>query len=146
MARTEKDRIQFIRASLQQHTDVWDGLRPEMRRYRNAYMTKFYEGEGTVDGDSSIRVETADAYASIESLMGSLFTKYPSVEVAPDISGRGDLSLTKEISNNWLKNGRSQIEAAARMALIYTHSFLKLAPRESNAVLNKVAMRAVPPW
>jgi hypothetical protein len=32
------------------------------------------------------------------------------------------------------------------MALIYTHSFLKLAPRESNAVLSKVAMRAVPPW
>jgi len=146
MARTEKDRIQFIRASLQQHTDCWDGLRPEMRRYRNAYMTKFYEGEGTLDGDSSIRVETADAYAGIESLMGSLFTKYPSVEVAPDISGRGDLVLTKEISNNWLKNGRTQIEAAARMALIYTHSFLKLAPRESSALLNKVAMRAVPPW
>jgi len=146
MARTEKDRIQFIRASLQQHTDFWDTLRPEMRRYRNAYMTKFYEGEGMLDGDSSIRVETADAYAGIESLMGSLFTKYPSVEVAPDITGRGDLQLTKEVSNNWLKTCRSQIENGARMALIYTHSFLKLAPRESNSLLSKVAMRAVPPW
>jgi hypothetical protein len=32
------------------------------------------------------------------------------------------------------------------MALIYTHSFLKLAPRESNTLLGKIAMRAVPPW
>lgn len=146
MARTEKDRIQFIRASLQQHTDFWDTLRPQMRRYRNAYMTKFYDDIGSVYDDSSIRVETADAYASVESLMGSLFTKYPSVEIAPDITGKGDLQLTKEVSNNWLKTCRSQIENAARMALIYTHSFLKLAPRESNNVLSKVAMRAVPPW
>jgi len=146
MPRTEKDRIQFIRASLQQHTDYWDTLRPQMRRYRNAYMTKFYEDMDSGDNDSSIRVETADAYASVESLMGSLFTKYPSVEIAPDITGKGDLGLTKEVSNNWLRSGRTQIESAARMALIYTHSFLKLAPRESNAVLSKVAMRAVPPW
>ena len=145
MARTEKDRIQFIRAAVQQHTDCWDELRPQMRRYRNAYMTKFYEDMGTTD-DASIRVETADAYASIESLMGSLFTKYPGIELAPDITGKGDLGLTKEISNNWLKTCRSQIENAARMALIYTHSFLKLAPRESNMLTSKVAMRAVPPW
>ena len=145
MARTEKDRIQFVRAAVQQHTDHWDELRPQMRRYRNAYMTKFYEDMGTTD-DASIRVETADAYASIESLMGSLFTKYPGIELAPDITGKGDLGLTKEVSNNWLKTCRTQIENAARMALIYTHSFLKLAPRESNMLTSKVAMRAVPPW
>jgi hypothetical protein len=146
MARTDKDRIQFIRATVQQHTDYWDELRPNMRRYRNAYMTKFYEDMDSVDADSSIRVETADAYAAIESLMGSLFTKYPGVELSPDITGKGDLPLTKEVANNWLKTVRAQVENAARMALIYTHSFLKLAPRESNTVLNKIAMRAVPPW
>jgi len=145
MARTEKDRIQFVRAAVQQHTDHWDELRPQMRRYRNAYMTKFYEDMGTTD-DASIRVETADAYASIESLMGSLFTKYPGIELAPDITGKGDLGLTTVVSNNWLKTCRNQIENAARMALIYTHSFLKLAPRESNMLTSKVAMRAVPPW
>jgi hypothetical protein len=146
MARTEKDRIQFIRASLQQHTDFWDELRPQMRRYRNAYLTKFYEDIGSVDADSSIRVETADAYAAIESLMGSLFTKYPGVEVGDDITGSGDAKFTKVVANSWLKNAREQIESAARMALIYTNSFLKLAPRESNTLLGKVAMRAVPPW
>jgi hypothetical protein len=31
------------------------------------------------------------------------------------------------------------------MALIYTHSFFKLAPRESNTLPNKIALRAVPP-
>ena len=146
MARTERDRIQFIRASLQQHTDFWDELRPQMRRYRNAYLTKFYEDIGSVDADSSIRVETADAYAAIESLMGSLFTKYPGVEVGDDITGSGDAKFTKVVANSWLKNAREQIESAARMALIYTNSFLKLAPRESNTLLGKVAMRAVPPW
>jgi len=146
MARTEKDRIQFIRAAVQQHTDYWDELRPQMRRYRNAYMTKFYEDMGSNDADSTIRVETADAYASIESLMGSLFTKYPGIEVGEDITGKGDSKFTKVVANSWLKSTREQIESAARMALIYTHSFLKLAPRESNTLLGKVAMRAVPPW
>jgi hypothetical protein len=145
MARTDRDRIQFIRASVQQHTDFWDELRPEMRRYRNAYMTKFYEDVDFLD-DTQLRVETADGYATIESLMGSLFTKYPSIEVGPDITGKGDLIVTKEIANNWLKGCREQVESAARMALIYTHSFLKLAPRDSNSLLSKVAMRAVPPW
>lgn len=146
MARTEKDRIQFIRAALQQHSDFWDELRPLMRKYRNAYMTKFYEDMSYTTEDTSIRVETADAYASIESMMGSLFTKYPGVELKPDIGGKGDLVLTRELSNNWLSSCRQQFENAARMALIYTHSFLKLAPRESNRLLGKVALRAIPPW
>jgi hypothetical protein len=146
MARTEKDRIQFIRAAVLQHTDFWDKQRPAMRRYRNSYLTQFYDDLDSNDADSSIRVETADAYAGIESIMGSLFLKYPSMEVAPDIQGNGDLVVTKAVANNWLKTCRAQIEAAARMALIYTHSFLKMAPRESNTLLGKVAMRAVPPW
>jgi len=145
MARTEKDRILFVRAALQQHTDYWDEARPRMRRYKNAYMTRFYADVDMV-ADTAIRVETADAYATIESMMGSLFTKYPSVEVGPDITGKGDAVFTKTVSNDWLKSARNQIEAAARMALIYTHSFLKLAPRESNTLLGKIAMRAIPPW
>ena len=145
MARTEKDRINFIRAALQSHTDVWDEARPRMRRYKNCYMTRFYSDVDMV-ADTSIRVETADGYATIESMMGSLFTKYPSVEVGPDITGKGDAVFTKTVANDWLKSARNQIEAAARMALIYTHSFLKLAPRESNTLLGKIAMRAVPPW
>jgi len=146
MARTEKDRIQFIRAALQQHTDFWDEERPRMRKYRNAYMTKFYEDSTYQTEDTSIRVETADGYAAIESMMGSLFTKYPGVELRADISGKGDLVLTRELANNWLKSCRQQMENAARMALIYTHSFLKLAPRESNTLTGKIAMRAIPPW
>jgi hypothetical protein len=96
--------------------------------------------------DTSIRVETADGYAAIESMMGSLFTKYPGVELRADISGKGDLVLTRELANNWLKSCRQQMENAARMALIYTNSFLKLAPRESNTLTGKIAMRAIPPW
>ena len=145
MPRTEKDRIQFLRAALQNHTDFWDEARPRMRRYKNAYMTRFYADIDLVS-DTAIRVETADAYATIESMMGSLFTKYPSVEVGPDITGKGDAVFTKTIANDFLKSARTQVESAARMALIYTSSFLKLAPRESNTLLGKIAMRAIPPW
>jgi len=145
MARTDRDRINFIRAAKQSHTDFWDQQRPEMKRYRNAYLTKFYSDSDFIDA-SAIRVETADAYAAIESVMGSLFTKYPGMEVAPDIRGKGDIAITKELTNNWLRKCRDQLENAARMALIYTHSFLKLAPRESNVMIDKIAMRAVPPW
>jgi hypothetical protein len=68
------------------------------------------------------------------------------MELGADISGKGDLVVTRELVNNWLKDCRTQIENAARMALIYTHSFLKLAPRASDTVLGRVALRAVPPW
>lgn len=143
--RNERDRILFIRSALQHHTDFWDEARPRMRRYKNAYMTKFYSDVDLV-ADTAIRVETADGYATIESMMGSLFTKYPSVELGADITGKGDAVFTKTVANDWLKNARNQIEAAARMALIYTHSFVKLAPRESNTLLGKIALRAIPPW
>ncbi len=146
MARSEKDRIQFIRAALEQHTTYWDTQRPSMRKYKNSYMTRFYNDIDSAGAESSIRVETADAYAAIESLMGSLFTKYPGVEIRDDITGRGNIAVTKELANAWLSTCRQQVENAARMALIYTHSFLKLAPRESNILTGKVAMRAVPPW
>ena len=146
MARSEKDRIQFIRAALMQHTVYWDTQRPSMRKYKNSYMTRFYNDIDSAGAESSIRVETADAYAAIESLMGSLFTKYPGVEIRDDITGRGNMPVTKELANAWLSTCRQQVENAARMALIYTHSFLKLAPRESNTLTSKVAMRAVPPW
>ena len=145
MARTEADRIRFVRAALQNHTSFWDNQRPLMRKYKNVYMTTFYRDVDIV-ADTSIRVETADAYAAVESLMGSLFTKYPGVEFGEDITGRGDSQVVKELSNNFLKSARQQIENAARMALIYTHSFLKLAPRESTTLLGKVALRAIPPW
>ena len=116
-----------------------------MRKYKNVYMTTFYRDVDIV-ADTSIRVETADAYAAVESLMGSLFTKYPGVEFGEDITGKGDSQVVKELSNNFLKSARQQVENAARMALIYTHSFLKLAPRESTTLLGKVALRAIPPW
>jgi len=145
MARTESDRIRFVRAALQNHTSFWDNQRPLMRKYKNVYMTTFYRDVDMV-ADTSIRVETADAYAAVESLMGSLFTKYPGVEIGDDITGKGDAQTVKELSNNFLKTARQQIENAARMALIYTHSFLKLAPRESTTILGKVALRAIPPW
>ena len=144
LARTENDRLNFIRAAKQSHENFWEERREEMRKYRNAYLTKFY-ADVKMD-ETMLTVETADGYATIESIMGSLFSKYPAVEFKTPISGGGDIEVTKAVGNDWLKSCRDQIENAGRMALIYTHSFLKLAPRESNTLLGKIAMRAVPPW
>ena len=144
LARTENDRLNFIRAAKSQHENFWEERREEMRKYRNAYLTKFY-ADVKMD-ETMLTVETADGYATIESIMGSLFSKYPAVEFKSPISGGGDIEITKAVGNDWLKSCRDQIENAGRMALIYTHSFLKLAPRESNTLLGKIAMRAVPPW
>jgi len=146
MARTESDRIRFLRAALSSHVNFWDAQRTTMRRYRNSYLTRFYKDGGYNVDPSQIRVETSDGYVAIESIMGSLFVKYPSVEMSPDITGKGNLPMTRTLSNNFIKTQRVQIELAARQALIYTHSFLKLAPRESSSLLGKIAMRAVPPW
>ena len=145
MAKTTKDRIHFITAALEQHNVYWDRQRPEMRRYRNAYMTEFYKDSQYQD-PASLRVETADAYATIESVMGSLFTRYPGIEVAYDIEGKGDLVVARELVNSWIASSRTQIENAARMALIFPQAFFKLAPRESSQLNAKVALRAIPPW
>lgn len=144
--KTANDRVQFIQAAVAGHDKYWDTLRPDMAKYRNAYATRFWKNSPALVDDAGIRVETADAYSAVESIMGSLFTKYPGVEIGTDIQGNGDSEITTELSNNFLKSCRQQVENAARMALIYPCSFLKLAPRESNKLLGKVALRAVPPW
>lgn len=142
--RSEQNRIAFIRSVVQSHNNFWEEKREEMRKYKNAYLTRFYDN---VEVDKTmLRVEVAEGYGVIESVMGSLFTKYPAVEFKAPVDGHGDIAIVKAVGNNWLKSCREQIENAARMALIYTHSFLKLAPRESNNLLGKVAMRAIPPW
>jgi len=146
LSKTATDRILFLRAALAAHENYWEALRPTMGLYRRAYLTRFWEGRKDVLDESCIRVETSDGYATIESLMGSLFTKYPGVEVAPDPTGAGSVEVTKTLSNEFLTTVRAQVENAGRMALIYPQSFLKLAPRESNSILGKVALRALPPW
>ena len=136
--------IKLIRAALDEHTHYWDKLRPDMVRLNNMYTSQFWKTEPW--DDSMIRIESPEGYAFIEGYVASLFSKAPAVSVSDDITGEGDADMTKEVVDRFLYDTHRECESATRQALIYTHAFLKLAPRDSDNILDMVALRALPPW
>ena len=132
-------------AICEQHDLYWDGRRDELRELRNLYMTRFFQQEQpTLDG--ILRTEVPKAYAVVESYLGSLYAKNPSVEVQADIRGRGNAEVAEATANTYLLTVREQLEDATRLALIYPCSFLKLAPVLSADPLKRVSCAALPPW
>jgi len=145
MARTNKDIIHFIEVVLQDHKDHWDEQMGELKRYKNAYENRFWDGE--VYDDAMIRVETADCFSYIEGFIAALFSKAPAVVIGADAANAGgDPDLAQVAANRFLFSQREQLEIASRLALIYPNAFLKLSPNETDEMLEKVAIRAVPPW
>lgn len=149
---TKADKVSFIRRVVSDHENWWSERQADMRRYKAAYMTDFYRDRESLSGGSlsnranEIRVETSDAYAYIEGYIASLFSKAPAVEVGADIGGAGDHKVAKQISNDFLYDQKTQFELASRLALIYPNSFIKLYPRESTQLLDRVGIKAVVPW
>ncbi len=145
MPRNNDDIQKFIRIIFVDHKDYWRQQAGSLKRYKNAYESKFWQEE---EYDSTmIRVETADAYSYIESYISSLFSKTPSVVIGADIAATGgDPKLAQAAANRFLYNQREQLEIATRLALIYQFSALKLSPVESDEMLDKVTIRAIPCW
>jgi hypothetical protein len=54
--------------------------------------------------------------------------------------------LAQAAANRFLYNQREQLEIASRLALIYQYSALKLSPVQSDEMLDKVTIRAIPCW
>lgn len=141
------DDIALIRAALAEHNQRWDRDRGLMRRLRALYDTEFWRlHKNDLFGDHSIRVETSDAYSFIEGYVAALFTRSPAVVVGHDSSASGNPEIVSAVVNAWLHRQRTELERASRLALIYPWSALKLAPQESEDLINRVALRAVPPW
>ena len=129
----------------EQHDVYWNGRRDELRELRNLYMTRFFQTQQpTLDG--ILRTEVPKAYAVVESYLGSLYAKNPSVEVQPDIRGRGNAEVAEATANSYLLTVREQLEDATRLALIYPCGFVKLAPVLSADPLKRVSCAALPPW
>ena len=145
MARNNDDIQKFIKIIFYDHKEYWKGKAGELKKYKNAYESKFWKEE---EYDATmIRVETADAYGFIESYISSLFSKTPSVVIGADIAATGgDPKLAQAAANRFLYNQREQLEIASRLALIYQFSALKLSPVESDEMLDKVTIRAIPCW
>jgi hypothetical protein len=64
MARQEQQKVKFIQMILQEHNNYWENKTTEMKKYLDAYNTRFWDSEDY--NAEMIRVETADAYAYIE--------------------------------------------------------------------------------
>jgi len=141
----KQSEIAFIQAVVQEHTDTWEKKQPELKKYKQTYETRFWEGEAY--NDNMIRIETADAYGFIEGFISSLFSKQPGIEVGDDISSVGNPKAIKDICNRFLFDSWQTIESAARMALIYTNAGLKLSPNENSSnIYDKAKIRPIPPW
>ena len=126
------------------HDRYWDDEKSSLYKYKRAYETRFWDDEQY--DRTQIVIETADAFGYIESFVNSLFTRNPGVIVKKGIRGGGDPKKAAALANSFLLNQREVIEDAARLALIYPMSFLKLSPRESDDPLRRISAVAVPPW
>ena len=145
MPRTKDDIVQFIRIIATEHKEYWKHKTAELKKYRDCYNTRFWEGEAYED--TMMRVETSDGFAYIEGFIASLFTKNPSVVIGDDLAATGgNADLAQAASNRFLTTQREQLEIASRLALIYDYSALKLVATDSDQMLDRVAIRAIPCW
>ena len=145
MARTVDDALKFCTLVLAEHKKYWLDKQAELRRYKNVYENKFW-ADHKFD-DTMIRVETSDGFSYIEGFISAFFARQPAVVVGADIAASGgEPKLAQAASNRFLYNQREQLEIAARLALIYDYSALKLSPRTSSDMLDKVVIKAVPCW
>lgn len=138
--------IKTVRIIFSEHQEYWQQKSAEMKKYRDAYLTKFWRNAVRPD-DSMIRVETPDGYSFIESYIASLFSKAPAVVVGKDVAANtGNAEMAQAVSNRWLFRKREAIENSSRLALIYDYSALKLIPSRSESLLDRADCVAVPPW
>ena len=133
---------------LSNHRDYWDRQRQELERYKSAYETQFWQNQYYgMNYDQMINVQTSDAYGYIESFIASLFAKNPAVIVKRGLRNRGDKDKAQAIANDFLLRARQEIEAVARMSLIYPMAFFKLIPDDNQKeIYDKVYPVAVAPW
>jgi len=144
MARTEQETISLIQHVLAEHKQHWSDKHGDMRRLRQAYLTRFFED--VENEPTNLRVETSDAYSFIEGYIASLFEKSPAVEVDSLKTEPDNVMVTRQVINSWLADNRKALENGSRLALIYPMSFYKLAPVKSADPLARVRIRALEPW
>jgi hypothetical protein len=135
-----------VRSILEVHDRYWDAQRDDMRLYKRLYMTRYWDAAAKRAIDGVLRTQVPKAYKMVESYIGSLYSKNPSVQVEPDLRDRGNPEVAAAVANQYLLKTREQLEDATRLALIYPCAFMKLAPEENIDPLKRVATAALPPW
>ena len=85
-----------------QHDAYWDDRRPRMRELRSMYFTRFWSDREYDANDGVLRTEVPKAYAVVESYLGSLYARNPSVFVQPDLRARGNPEVAAATANQYL--------------------------------------------
>lgn len=135
-----------VRSLLEVHDRYWESCRDDMRLYKRLYMTRYWDASARRAIDGVLRTQVPKAYKMVESYIGSLYSKNPSVVVKPDLRDRGNPEVAAAVANEYLLKTREQLEDATRLALIYPCAFMKLAPVENIDPLKRVSTAALPPW
>jgi len=127
------------------HDEYWSHRRDRLRECRSLYLTRFWQKD-TPYLDGILRTEVPKAYQVVESYLGSLYAKDPSVLVQPDLRGRGNPEVAEATANQFLRTIRNQIEDATRIALIYPCGFIKMSCVESVDPMKRVTVQSIAPW
>ncbi len=135
-----------VRDIVEQHDRYFTERRDRLREMRRLYLTDFWSASEMPLYDGVLRTEVPKAYQTVESYLGSLYAKNPSVRVEPDVRDRGTPEVAEATANHYLLTIREQLEDATRLALIYPCSFVKMAPVENVDPLKRVSCAALPPW
>ena len=121
---------EFIQDVVSAHTSRMDRAKPRMQKHRDAYLTRFWDHQGSGDyqEDGLVRVEVNRLYGFVEAYVGSLFPKSPRVVFGPDVSGQGDAEKGQIAANRWLETSDiyQRLESAIRQSLLYPGSALKI--------------------
>lgn len=140
-SKMEQGLVSLVKAALSSHNAEWEHRRNDLKLFRDLYASRFF---GDTKGDpTSIRVETGDGPAHIESYLASLFSRSPAVEVGKDKArAEGDPRIPASVCNGWLGKQRETFEQTTRIGLIYPCAFLRVGPDSNGGI----EVRAVCPW
>ena len=130
-------------ALYRRHEEYWARQKRELRKYRSAYMTQYWDNDY---GSNQVLIETTRAYEYIEGYIASLFSRNPAVIVKGDVRGKGNPEKVQALCNAFLDNVRSQIEDVSRLALIYPCAFLKLYGSDHPDPFKRVSCAAIAAW
>lgn len=145
MSRSFDEAAKFCRLVHSEHKAYWQEKQGLLKRYKVAYEGKFWSQDRF--DDSMIRIETPDAWSYIEGFVAAIFSRQPSVVIGDDIAAStGEPKLAQAAANRWLYTQRQPLELAARLALIYDYAGLKMSPKDSNDMLDRVRIKAIPCW
>ena len=116
------------------HREHWSGRTDELKNDLNLYRNG---GEGT---------PVPIAFQMIESLVGSLFLRAPSVIGTAGVYGEGSPDLAAACANEILRKSNASIENAVKSALVFPGAYLVVVPVKARNPMDRVRVLPAHAW